>query len=105
MVIFPAGLTLTPNSANAFEGSFVLVDGLQRLTAVMRFLKGEITAFGYYYGEFEDKPHDCDFILCINDLPTRALVLQWYLDLNSGGVVHTQEELDRARMLLSLEGK
>jgi hypothetical protein len=31
--------------------------------------------------------------------------LQWYLDLNDGGVVHTKEELDKVRGLLTLEPK
>jgi len=30
-------------------------------------------------------------------------VLQWYLDFNSGGVVHTEEELKKVRELLESE--
>jgi hypothetical protein len=36
---------------------------------------------------------DMDFVFAVNDLPTRAAVLQWYLDLNTGGVVHTSHEI------------
>jgi hypothetical protein len=39
----------------------------------------------------------------VNDLKTREEVLQWYLDLNSGGVVHTEEELNRVREMLEKE--
>ena len=37
----------------------------------------------------------------VNDLSTYSEVLQWYLDLNSGGTVHTEEELNRVQQLLS----
>lgn len=39
----------------------------------------------------------------VNELRTRAEVLRWYLQLNSGGVVHTEEELARVRALLEAE--
>ena len=32
-------------------------------------------------------------------------MLQWYIEFNSGGVVHTKEELDRVRKLLEDEIK
>ena len=34
---------------------FVCVDGLQRLTAIRRFMDGEIPVFGSYINEYEDK--------------------------------------------------
>jgi len=39
----------------------------------------------------------------VNDLQTRAEVLQWYIDFNSGGVVHTAEEIARVKALLEKE--
>ena len=36
----------------------------------------------------------------INNLKTRGQVLEWYLQLNDRGVVHTKEELDKVRRLL-----
>ena len=36
----------------------------------------------------------------INDLQSEKDVLQWYLEMNSGGTPHTQEELDRVKLLL-----
>ena len=44
-------------------------------------------------------PNDAEFI--INDLPTRELVLKWYLQMNEGNVAHTEEELDKVRQMLS----
>lgn len=87
----------------------VLVDGLQRVTAVLRFLDNEIPAFGTYYKDYEDGlpavRMEASFSITVNNLSTRAEVLKWYLDLNSGGVVHSQEELDRVRELLKKEEK
>jgi len=83
---------------------FVCVDGLQRITAIIRFLSNEFKVFGYYYNEFED---DIDLMNCIrfniNNLQTRREALQWYLDLNSGGTVHCDAELERVRSLLAGE--
>jgi hypothetical protein len=87
-----------------FKGPFVIVDGKQRLNAVMRFLNNEIKVFGYYYKEFEDRlPSNVYFDFYINDLPTRKEVLTWYLEFNSGGTVHTKKELDKVRKLIDLE--
>lgn len=88
-----------------FEGPMVLVDGKQRLEAVRRFLRDDLKVFGHKRSEFEG-PLDMvrhDFIFYINDLETRAEVLQWYLDLNTGGVVHTNEEIEKVKRLLEKE--
>lgn len=81
-----------------------LVDGLQRLTAVKKFLNNELKAFGHLRKDYSDKVN-CDFIFFVNRLQTQEEVLEWYLQLNDGGVVHTQEELDRVRDLLKAEKK
>ena len=39
----------------------------------------------------------------INNLQTRKEVLQWYIELNSGGTVHTDAEIDRVKKLLRKE--
>ena len=84
------------------KGRFVLVDGKQRLEAVRAFLRGDVPAFGRLFGEFTDKlnPFGPDFMFHVNDLDTDAEVLQWYLDVNSGGVAHTAEEIAMVRGLL-----
>jgi hypothetical protein len=93
-----------PGWMNSFKGPMQLVDGKQRLQAVQRFMNNEIPAFGFLLNQFEGNiSWRCDFVFCINDLKTRKEVLNWYLELNSGGVVHTQEELDRVRQLLEDE--
>ncbi|MDF7815296.1 DUF262 domain-containing protein [Hymenobacter sp. YC55] len=86
---------------------FVCVDGLQRITAIRRFLRGEIPAFGKLYPEFEDTiikaPNVTGVRLNVNALQTRAEVLNWYLQMNDGGTPHAPEELARVRGLLAQE--
>jgi hypothetical protein len=80
-----------------------LVDGKQRLEAVRKFLRNELPIFGgSFLADFTDELPHCqvDFIFCVNNLKTRSEVLQWYLELNSGGVVHTEEELNKVRKML-----
>lgn len=43
------------------------------------------------------------FTININDLATHEDVLRWYLDLNAGGVAHTEAELQKVRKLLHEE--
>jgi hypothetical protein len=39
----------------------------------------------------------------IAGLKTRKEVLEWYLNFNSGGSVHTEQELQKVRDLLAVE--
>lgn len=92
------------NSGYDPNAEFVCVDGLQRLTAALAFLHNEIPAFGCYYKDFEDElPFDIDFLFNVNDLKTKAEVLQWYIEMNSGGTPHTNKEITRVKMLLEQE--
>lgn len=85
----------------------VLVDGKQRLEAVRKFMRNELPIFdGYYLKDCEPKilrMTDADLVFSVNNLKTRKEVLQWYLDLNDGGVLHTEEELAKVRSLLKKE--
>lgn len=93
-----------PGWMGNFDGPFVLVDGKQRLQAALRFVRGEIPAFGLYLSQYSDTPpHTAGFRFNINNLKTRRQVLQWYLDLNTGGVIHTTEEIEKVRRLLAAE--
>lgn len=81
---------------------YVCVDGLQRLTAASRFIHNEIPIFGSYYSEFEDSMRvlPSTMILNVNDLKTEKEVLQWYVDMNSGGTPHTASEIERVRQMI-----
>jgi len=84
-----------------YEGPFVIVDGKQRLNAALEFLDNKFPVFDTYYKDFEDTiPSDTNFIFSINNLNTRKEVLAWYIQMNSGGTVHTESELNRVRDLL-----
>jgi len=85
-----------------FRGPFVIVDGLQRITAALDFLNNKIQAFGSYYKEFTDTLNisDAQFIFNVNNLKTRQEVLQWYIQMNEGGTPHTPEEIEKVRNLL-----
>lgn len=87
-----------------WEGPFVIVDGKQRLEAIRRFLHDEIRVFGSRHSEFTDSLRiHRTMKLHVNDLPTRAAVLQWYLEFNTGGTPHTDAEIERVRELLKAE--
>ena len=87
------------------NGPYVIVDGLQRLTAATKFMRNELCAYGLLYREFEGKLGICHpmFHWHINDLPKRHQVLKWYLEFNSGGTPHSQTELDRVQKLFEAE--
>jgi len=87
-----------------FKGPYQLVDGKQRLEAVRAFMNNEIKAFEYLRKDFTGYiPTHCEFIWHVNNLKTRKEVLRWYLEMNEGGVVHTQEELQKVQNLLNKE--
>lgn len=81
---------------------YVCVDGLQRLTAIQRFVNNEIKIFGSYYNEFTDNMRMKHTIkINVNDLKTEKEVLQWYVDMNAGGTPHTKEEIERVKKMIT----
>ena len=85
---------------------FVCVYGLQRYTTIKKFMNNEIKVLGYYYKEFTGRLRMMhDMYINVNDLPSKKDVLRWYLEMNSCGTVHTQEEIDRVKKLLEEEGE
>lgn len=96
-----------PGWMGNWKGEFVVVDGQQRLTAALMFLRNELPVFGgMYRRDFADSlPYEASFSFHVNNLKTRAEVLQWYLDLNEGGIAHTDQELARVREMLKAEQK
>ncbi len=82
-----------------YKGKLELVDGKQRLTAIMKFLNNELRAFGLLHNEFEGKiDSDIQIIFNINNLDDQE-VLKWYVSLNSG-VAHSKEEIDRIKDMI-----
>lgn len=95
------------------SGQIVLVDGLQRLTSIRKFRRGELRVLHGLYGKIDGWSYDemdpsvkrvmrLSTRIEVNRLTTRESVLLWYIQLNSG-VAHTKEELDRVRSLWEAE--
>lgn len=92
------------NKNGGTYSDYVCVDGLQRYTAMKRFINNEIKVFGSYYYEYEDNIRATNTIkLNINDLTSRKEVLQWYLEFNAGGTPHSNSEIQKVKKLLELE--
>lgn len=84
---------------------YVCVDGLQRITAIQRFIGNEIPVFGSFYNEYEDSIrlfHDT-LRVHINDLKSKKAVLKWYIEMNSGGTPHSSTEIDRVQKMYESE--
>ena len=83
---------------------FVIVDGLQRVTAIQAFLKGEFKVFGKFTYEDLDNSR---FSLRRKTIKVQVFawrmkkdILKYYLLFNNGGTVHSKEEIQRVRAML-----
>lgn len=80
-----------------------LVDGKQRLEAVRKFIRGELSVFGMRYQEGDVlRMYSSGFRFRVCSLD-REGVLRLYLNINAGGTPHTADELARVRALLDAE--
>jgi hypothetical protein len=89
-----------------FDSPIELVDGKQRMEAARKFMRNELVIFdSCHFSDFTDQMRMTGprFRFQMNDLKTRAEVLQWYLDLNTGGVVHTDDEISKVERMLAEE--
>lgn len=93
----------TVNPSRDLTG-MVIVDGLQRLTALRAFLRGDIPIFGRYLNEWEGTDRSLmsyTIKFNVNNLQTREELLTWYLEMNTGGTPHSDEEIERVKGLLA----
>lgn len=84
--------------------TIVLVDGKQRLTALMEFADNKLPVFsGNYLRDF-DKPDNLlrrvTVYYQVNRLQTSRELCQWYLEMNEGQVAHTEAELQKVRDMI-----
>jgi hypothetical protein len=82
-----------------------LVDGKQRLSAVRAFLSDKIRAFGHLYSQYEGHGRlslrpATSLRMCVFQLKKRSEILRWYLAINRGGTIHTEEEIAKVQKLL-----
>lgn len=84
-------------------GVLQLIDGKQRLETARMFMRNELKVFGWRTcADLGGKPHqEVRFRVHVHELETRVDVLLWYLGMNNGGTVHTQEEIARVQVLLA----
>lgn len=81
----------------------VCIDGLQRLTAIRKFISKELPIFGLDYEmlPFRVILRDLQLVIKMYDFQDRVDLLRFYLDINGGGTPHSNEELERVKSLLS----
>lgn len=85
---------------------FHCIDGLQRVTAVRKFLAGDVKPFGLDVSELDNSSFSMkrgrfQFRLAVHTFEHRADLLAHYLDLNEGGTPHSNEEMARVRAMLN----
>lgn len=99
-----------PGWRSTYLGDFIIVDGLQRLSAILSFANEEFSVFagilspcGVYASDFLESTLDrlVSVRIEINNLATRREVLAWYLDINTTGTPHSVQEIGSVRSLLA----
>lgn len=91
--------------ARGYEGA-TLVDGKQRVAAILDFMANRVPVFGgHRYSDFTGRLRmfNARVTWSVVTLATRADLLQLYLNINAGGTPHTPEEIERVRALLAQE--
>jgi hypothetical protein len=82
---------------------FQCIDGLQRLTAVFKFLSSEVKPFGLTPKDLEFSSFMIKsafrFRVAVHTFTKKVDLLGHYLDLNTGGTPHSKEEIERVKML------
>lgn len=94
-----------PGWFKKWVGTMEIVDGKQRVSAVLEFLKNKVKAYGHYLNEYEDKIRftDCMFHVHVLDIENRKKLLRWYIDMNSGGTIHTDSDINKVKNLLNAQ--
>ena len=93
---------------NNLSKDMLCIDGLQRITACLKFIRGDFTIFKKELGGVgKDYFEDTEFSLMnveikmqIFNLTDKRDVLELYLMINDTGVAHTQDELNRVRDMI-----
>lgn len=84
---------------------FQCIDGLQRLTAIRKYIKGEISPFGLSINDLNNTSFSikrCFYVFkfAIHNMTKKSDLLSHYLDINSGGTQHSEDEINKVRKLL-----
>jgi len=88
-------------------GGMEVVDGKQRITALLNFFDNKVTAFGFYYENFIEKTsfhrsgnRGVGVDYGIVDIRSKRDVLKLYLSLNTTGKPHTEAEIQKVCELI-----
>lgn len=117
-LVSTSGLTITLNcpdfqryekAKDSDLNGVIVMDGLQRLTAIRQFVKGEFKVFndiidgGADHKYFDKSAFSLKSMIGITvnmfNFQYKKEVLNYYLLINSGGTVHTKDELDRVKAM------
>jgi hypothetical protein len=100
------GVALKPDTDAPKE--MVIVDGKQRLTAILGFLNSEVPVFGgNLFRDFDERSQRealsptgrLRLHMQIHALQYRHELLQLYIELNEGAIAHAPEEIARVKAL------
>lgn len=96
-----SGLDIWVNTYHE-SGDVEVVDGKQRITAVIDFLNNKIQVNGMYWSDFDETylPDCYRFMWHRMKMKTKSEVISWYIKLNSTGKSHTDDEINMAKKLL-----
>ena len=94
------------NDCDLNPNEIVCIDGLQRISSALDFMGGKFKLFN---GKLSYSDLNCShfstkrihFEFQMYEIAKRAELLQFYLSLNTGGVVHSKSEIQRVRDLLN----
>lgn len=109
-----AGVSMPPvfiRRDRSFQVPDEVLDGKQRITAMCRFMKGEISAVNPFTG-LRYRYEDLDIVaqrlvrftgitVKFVNLKTLSDCAKFYVTLNSAGTPHTSEEIDRVKAMIS----
>lgn len=88
------------NKDDKWRMTLQVIDGQQRLSAIKDFVEGNLIVFGEYYYKDINLTTFTSLKINVNDLQTQSEVLKLYLEMNSGGTQHTEDELNKVRKML-----
>lgn len=83
--------------STGLKDTLQLLDGKQRLQTIRMYLRDEVRVFGgYVCSDYDRLTMRYDLIFEIYNIPTQREVVELYLALNTGGSIHTPEDLKSA---------
>lgn len=81
-----------------------ILDGLQRITAIDRFVKGEITAFGESYSKLRTERVinnlRCRLKINVYTFGSEKEAIEFYISMNEN-ITHSSSDIDKAKRILS----